>query len=318
MAMQADAVHSLSDVFVSLVVLGGVLLSSGSRQWLRTVENTVALLISAVIMGAGVALFVRAFQERGGVLERIPLAVGITWACVLISLGVARYKIWAGRTCDSPSLVADGLSLDDGHVLLHRGAGSNGRHTGRARIGQRGLRRRCTAGVQDRLRGDGVVDSGLSKSEVFTFETYGYIRSTAVGGRIAAFAAGSAGIFRTACAKGWFRRLRRRGAAGASFLLPCWPWLERPTPRRDCSESSPASGHRVAVRRVASAGLAPGLHCRLPSPFSRLYIEKPGRVRQLEFGFRTVAARGTVDEPDAYLWESRHRAGCMKRWKKRR
>jgi HflK protein len=65
--------------------------------------------------------------------------------------------------------------------------------------------------------------------------------------------------------------------------------------------------------KLFRSDVPPGLHYRLPSPITALYRVKPQAVRQLEFGFRTVAQRGEVNEPSAYLWESSHRRGIYEK-----
>jgi len=65
--------------------------------------------------------------------------------------------------------------------------------------------------------------------------------------------------------------------------------------------------------RLIERPAPPGLHYRLPNPISKLHRVKPQAVRRLEFGYRTVARRGEVVEPKAYLWESFHRTGIYKK-----
>jgi Cu+-exporting ATPase len=55
----------------------------------------------------------------------------------------------------------------------------------------------------------------------------------------------------------------------------------------------------------------PGLHYRLPYPFARHRIVRPGEVRRVEVGFRTVP--GSFAEPSAYEWNAQHRGGRNQR-----
>ena len=108
MAMKADAIHSLSDIGVSGLVLAGALLSRWKFPWLKTLENVIALLISLLILAAALTLGMQTFQYRNQPLTNVPVAIGFIWVCILISYGISRYKIQVGRETNSPSLEADG------------------------------------------------------------------------------------------------------------------------------------------------------------------------------------------------------------------
>ncbi|MHB8898192.1 MAG: protease modulator HflK, partial [Thermoguttaceae bacterium] len=78
-----------------------------------------------------------------------------------------------------------------------------------------------------------------------------------------------------------------------------------------------ASGlHAVRVGQVAvvqqfgkivRTAEPPGLHYRLPRPFGGHTLVKPGEVRRVEVGFRTLP--GEFAEPPAYEWNVQHRGG---------
>jgi HflK protein len=55
----------------------------------------------------------------------------------------------------------------------------------------------------------------------------------------------------------------------------------------------------------------PGLHYRLPVPFGSHWIARPGEVRRVEIGFRSVP--GDFAEPPAYEWNVQHRGGRYER-----
>jgi len=313
MAMQADAIHSLSDVFVSLLVLLGVLISKEHPRWLRTVENTVALLISSLIMGAAVALLIRSRGYPEYTLQRVPVAIGFVWVCILTSLAVARYKIRVGRECDSPSLEADGYhSMMDSFSSVAVLVGLVGSLVG--------FRLDALASVVVALLvfkvGFEVMVSavqGLGKSEVSTFETLSYLRSTAFGARVSGVCEPllarfpNVGQYAQDMAAAVWRRRRRIVALAVVLALAGYgaSGFFRIQPDE--------VGVVLRTGKLADGNVPPGLHWRLPTPFGTVYREKAERVRLLEFGFRTVASRTDVDEPTAYLWESRHRAGIYEK-----
>jgi Cu+-exporting ATPase len=55
----------------------------------------------------------------------------------------------------------------------------------------------------------------------------------------------------------------------------------------------------------------PGLHYRLPYPFGRHRRVRPGEVRRVQVGFRTIP--GSFEEPPAYEWNVQHRGGRSER-----
>jgi len=59
--------------------------------------------------------------------------------------------------------------------------------------------------------------------------------------------------------------------------------------------------------RIVRAAEPPGLHYRLPWPLGCHRIVRPGEVRRVEVGFRTLA--GDFAEPPAYEWNVQHRGG---------
>jgi Cu+-exporting ATPase len=59
--------------------------------------------------------------------------------------------------------------------------------------------------------------------------------------------------------------------------------------------------------KIVCAAEPPGLHYRLPRPFGLHTIVKPGELRRVEVGFRTLP--GAFAEPPAYEWNVQHRGG---------
>ena len=112
LAVKADALHSMSDVVSSGVILIGIKISKRtSRDFpygLYKVENLVALATSVLILYAGYEIVKEVFAGPERALPaRIPLAVlGIT-GTILIAWLFSRYELKRGVESGSPSLVAD-------------------------------------------------------------------------------------------------------------------------------------------------------------------------------------------------------------------
>ena len=112
LAVKADALHSLSDVISSAVILIGIKISKRtSRDFpygLYKIENLVALATSLLILYAGFEIAKEVFAGPGRPLpSRLPLAVGGIIATILIAWLFSRYELKKGHETGSPSLVAD-------------------------------------------------------------------------------------------------------------------------------------------------------------------------------------------------------------------
>jgi len=108
-ALRAGGWHSFADVFVSLVVLGGLIFASGRASELaRRVEHALSLFISIFIFYMGYRVFA---DVIGGHEHEL---MNVAWVAVGALLTIAfayfmgRYKTFVGRATDSPALVADG------------------------------------------------------------------------------------------------------------------------------------------------------------------------------------------------------------------
>jgi len=112
LAVKADALHSLSDVVSSAVILIGIRISKRtSRSFpygLYKVENLVALATSLFILYAGYEIVTEVFAGPGRPLpKQIPIAVAGIIATILIAWIFSRYELKKGQETGSPSLVAD-------------------------------------------------------------------------------------------------------------------------------------------------------------------------------------------------------------------
>jgi cation diffusion facilitator family transporter len=112
LAVKADALHSMSDVVSSGIILIGIKISKRtSRNFpygLYKVENLVALATSLLILYAGYEIVKEVFTGPDRPLpSRIPLAAfGIT-VTILIAWIFSRYELKKGQETHSPSLIAD-------------------------------------------------------------------------------------------------------------------------------------------------------------------------------------------------------------------
>lgn len=112
LAVTADAIHSLSDVVSSSIILIGIKISArparGFPYGLYKVENLVSLGTSFLILFAGYEIIKAVFIESSRPLpSQIPLAiVGIT-VTIIITWLFSRYELRKGRETGSPCLIAD-------------------------------------------------------------------------------------------------------------------------------------------------------------------------------------------------------------------
>ena len=112
LAIKADAIHSLTDVVSSAIVLIGIKISKRpSRSFpygLYKIENLVALGTAFLIVVAGYEIVEEVFAGRIRILpSHIPLAAGGTSIAILITWLFSRYALKKGHETGSPSLVAD-------------------------------------------------------------------------------------------------------------------------------------------------------------------------------------------------------------------
>ncbi|MFH2123887.1 MAG: cation diffusion facilitator family transporter [Pseudomonadota bacterium] len=112
LAVTADAIHSLSDVISSAIILIGIKISGRSSldfpYGLYKVENMVALVTSILIFFAGYEIIKTVFITPTQTLPtQIPLSMAGIGATILITWLFSRYELKKGRETGSPSLIAD-------------------------------------------------------------------------------------------------------------------------------------------------------------------------------------------------------------------
>ncbi len=114
-AMIADAWHTLSDSFSSIIVLIGINISNKPPDKEHPYGHGRAELIATVIIGTILALVggnfllesIRKFQAQEGALFGKPALI-ITGISVIIKELMAQFAIWGGEKTGSKLLIADG------------------------------------------------------------------------------------------------------------------------------------------------------------------------------------------------------------------
>lgn len=112
LALRADAIHSMVDVFGSIaLILGLTIASRTSREFpygLHKVENLATVVISALIFYTAYEILVEAITGTDEAAD-FPLWVLVPVASfILVPFLFGRYELNKGRQFNSPSLIADG------------------------------------------------------------------------------------------------------------------------------------------------------------------------------------------------------------------
>jgi len=111
-ALRADSIHSLVDVFSSIALILGIFISNRKNNnfpyGLYKVENVVAVIISLL-------LFLTAYEIIREAIMSVPAPVAysswVLWAVaalILVPFFFGRYEQSMGKMLNSPSLIADG------------------------------------------------------------------------------------------------------------------------------------------------------------------------------------------------------------------
>ncbi|MDD4474971.1 MAG: FtsH protease activity modulator HflK [Eubacteriales bacterium] len=110
--LAANAWHSFTDVFVTSVVLLGLLVARLGAKKLKKVtqkaENILAIFVSLFIFYMGVEILADAMGNDGIELKHVPFVAAGAFVGVIINYFMARYKIYVGNQTGSQSLIADG------------------------------------------------------------------------------------------------------------------------------------------------------------------------------------------------------------------
>lgn len=303
-SLHADAWHSISDLAVSLFVLGGLKITTTSERknlvnW-RGLEHIVALIVGVFILYTGWRIFSEALKQPVRDLRNVGWVIVGALGCVLASYLIAAMKIRIGKIKNSPSLVADGYhSKMDMYSTLAVVVGLFGVMIGinldrvaaalvSILIAVTGLEI-MVGSVRAIARGTAVTDYFLS----FVFEIGGKEHA---GGRLAATVAAG---FR------WLGRGRRYAYIIAAILVFIW----FVSGFYIVSQGEEAIAYRFG--KLCRSGIMAGLHFHIPTPVEKVVKIPVAVIQRVEIGFRTLGrAAGSAR---AYQWESRHQTGSYEK-----
>ena len=112
LALRADAIHSLVDVFGSVALILGLVISGRkSKEFpygLYKVENVVSVVISLLLFLTAYEIARQAVTGGTRATLHAGWVLGAVGALVLVPLLFGRYEVTVGKKFNSPSLVADG------------------------------------------------------------------------------------------------------------------------------------------------------------------------------------------------------------------
>ena len=110
--LAANAWHSFTDVFVTSVVLIGLLVTRYGGKKLGAIskkaEHILAIFVSVFIFYMGIEILADALRAERTELRYVPFTAAGAFLGVIINYFMARYKIYVGEQTGSQSLIADG------------------------------------------------------------------------------------------------------------------------------------------------------------------------------------------------------------------
>ncbi len=110
--MAANAWHSFTDVFVSVVVFVGLMITHAGAEKLgkavEKVERILAIFVSVFIFYMGIEILEEALSSNAAELRYVPFTAAGAFLGVVINYFMARLKIYVGEQTNSQSLTADG------------------------------------------------------------------------------------------------------------------------------------------------------------------------------------------------------------------
>lgn len=110
--MAANAWHSFTDVFVSVIVFVGLMITHAGAEKLgkavEKVERILAIFVSVFIFYMGIEILEEALSSNAAKLRYVPFTAAGAFLGVVINYFMARLKIYVGEQTNSQSLTADG------------------------------------------------------------------------------------------------------------------------------------------------------------------------------------------------------------------
>ena len=293
LALLADAIHSGSDILVDALVLVGIKVSGKKiiPSPLRTkIENSIAIIISIVIWYSAYAIFIKALGEKIIEIKMLPIAILGTFISIITSYFLSRYKIHVGRTTNSPSLVADGEhSRTDMYSSIVVLVGLTGY--------MMGFRLDPIAAI---VVGVLIIKVGLDifQSAIKAILTKTSLQFITLRLERIPF------VNRIEFAK-YYEKMALHRRIIICVTIICFVIIYLLTGLYMVKPGEEAIVKRFG--RITKQGVMPGIHYRLPFLFEQSITLNTKRINRVEIGFRTREVFD--DEPDAYLWETRHIKG---------
>jgi membrane protease subunit HflK len=303
-SIHADAWHSISDLMVSVFVLGGLKITTTTEKrnlvnW-RGLEHIIALVVGGFIIVTAWRILRDAFRQPSGEIRNVGWAMVGALGCVLASYLIATMKIRIGRVRNSPSLVADGYhSKMDVYstvaVLVGLFGVMIGINLDRVAAGVVSIFIAMT-GLEIMVGSAKAIGKGTAITDYFLFFLFEAGRSENRRGRLAR-ALGRA--------FSWLRTGRRYAYIIAGVVAIIWALSGVYIIQQG------EQGMVFRFGRLSRMGVGPGLHYHAPAPVERLSRIPVDKVQRVELGFRTLGrAAGSAR---AYQWESRHQTGSYEK-----
>ena len=302
-SLHADAWHSISDLTVSLFVLGGLKITTTTEKrnlvnW-RGLEHMVALVVGAFILYTGWRIFADALRQPTEEIRNVGWVMVGALGCVLASYLIASMKIRIGRLRNSPSLVADGYhSKMDVYSTVAVIAGLFGVMIGINLD-------RVAAGIVSIFIGVTGVEimvgsiRAIARGTAITHYFLSFLFEIGGGERRGRFARGLARAF------AWLGPGHRYAYLITGVVIVIWALSGIYIIRQG------EQGMVFRFGRLSKLDVGSGLHFHIPSPVERVERIPVDMIQRGELGFRTVGrAAGSAR---AYQWESRHQTGAYEK-----
>ncbi len=111
LALGADGFHSFIDLLVSVIVMAGIIKSSGLQDKKKRIslkiESIVTLVVSLFVIGIAVVFFKELWFHAQVQLSMLPLAIGGQSVLIILTYLIYKYKHLVGTEEKSQSIIAD-------------------------------------------------------------------------------------------------------------------------------------------------------------------------------------------------------------------